>query len=182
MTKEAPKQGSNAKYAGSELEINTQKRTTENINPRIKARRDKFIEGIIMGLPQYRAAMHAGAPRASAAKQGSMLMMEPYVSDRIKKIREAMDEEDLLTKKELLLNVKSIAFNEEEQSRTRVSAHSLLTDIMGWKRSKVEVTGANGGPLEFSEVQIDPTKLSDKALEELLNAAAEAKHSDSTGD
>src|SRR5690625_3177859 len=140
MSEDAPKVGKNAKYENSEMNIITQKRTTESINPRIKARRDKFIEGILLGLPMYKAAMHAGVPRASAPKQASMLMSEPYVRDRIKLLREAMDEEDLLTKKELLLNVKSIAFNEDEQSRTRVSAHSLLTDIMGWKKSRIELT------------------------------------------
>lgn len=180
MSDDAPKVGKNAKYEHSEMNIITQKRTTENINPRIKARRDKFIEGILLGLPQYKAAMHAGVPRASAAKQGTMLMSEPYVRDRIKLIREAMDEEDLLTKKELLLNVKSIAFNEDEQSRTRVAAHSLLTDIMGWKKSRLEVTGKDGGPIQHT--QLDPTKLSDATLEELLDAATEAQSSDAAGD
>ena len=144
-------------------------RTTEDINPNIKARRDKFIRGRLMGMTKKAAAVYAGVPVRSASKAGAELAAEPYVIEQFARLREDMEDDQLLTRKELLLNVKTIAFDEEGMASPRVSASSLLTDIMGWKKSKVELTGADGGPIQ--SVQLDPTKLSDEAIEQILNAA-----------
>lgn len=153
-------------------------RTNENINPEIVETRDKFVRGRLMGMTKKAAAVYAGCPVRSAAKRGTELSNEPYVIDQFKKLREAMEEEELLSRKELILNVKSIAFDETGIAGPRVSASSLLSDVMGWKKSKVELTGPNGGPLQT--VQLDPTKLSTEALEQIL-AAATAQPEDDVG-
>lgn len=150
-----------------------ERRTVESLAPHLIERREMFIDGMLQGLTQKGAAIYAGAPTRSAAKVGAELMKEAYVIQRFAQLREAMLEEQLITKKELLLNVKSIAIDQTQQGSARVSASGLLTEIMGWKVNKMQITGAGGGPIQT--VQLDPTKLSTEALNEILNAATAQK-------
>jgi phage terminase small subunit len=103
------------------------------MSPDMLERRDRFVDGLILGMSKYQAAIYAGAPPRSAHKEGSNLYCEPYVQERFRTLREAIEEENLITRKELLLNVKSIAFDDREQGGARVGASSLLAKVMGYE-------------------------------------------------
>ena len=173
---ENPKSGPYAAFPGGDVD-RARNRDPANLTEEERAIRERFIEGLLMGIGAwYKAAMYAGISRvATAKKTASMWMQEPYVRERLAELREAMDEAKLITKKELLLNVKSIAFDQDEAGKTRIAGSNLIADLMGWKVNKVQVTGANGGPIQHEQVQLDPSKLSQEALQELLNAADAAK-------
>lgn len=128
-----PKSGPNAKRADSNNQKRLARRTKENLTPEMLERRDKFVDALIMGMPKYQAAIYVGVPPRSANKEGSNLWCEPYVQERFKELREAIDEANLLTRKELILNVKSIAFDDREQGGARVGASGLLAKIMGYE-------------------------------------------------
>lgn len=142
----APKSGPNAKNPNSANQKRLARRTKENMTPEMLERRDRFVDGLLMGMSKYQAAIYAGVPPRSARKEGCNLYCEPYVQERFKELREAIEEEKLLTRKELILNVKSIAFDDREQGGARVGASSLLAKIMGYEaptkiRAEVEHKG-----------------------------------------
>ena len=56
-----------------------------------------------------------------------------------------------------------------EEPRQRLAAAQAAAPYVHAKLSSVELTGKDGGPLETKST-IDPTKLSDAALKEILNA------------
>ena len=129
----APKSGPNAKRANSANQQRLARRTKENMSPEMLERRDRFVDALILGMSKYQAAIYAGVPPRSAHKEGCNLFCEPYVQERFKELREAIDEANLLTRKELILNVKSIAFDDREQGGARVGASSLLAKVMGYE-------------------------------------------------
>jgi hypothetical protein len=96
-------------------------------------RRDKFVEGLLLGMPRIDAAIYAGHTKAQAVKQGTLMFYEPYVQARFHALREAMEEENLITRKELILNLKSIAIDDMEDSRNRISSSALIAKIMGYE-------------------------------------------------
>lgn len=128
-----PVSGPNAKDPNSANQKRLARRTKENMTPEMLARRDRFVDGLLMGMSKYQAAIYAGVPPRSASKEGSSLYCEPYVQEQFRALREAIEEEKLLTRKELILNVKSIAFDDREQGGARVGASSLLAKIMGYE-------------------------------------------------
>jgi hypothetical protein len=113
-------------------------RTKDNITDAMKVRRDHYVEGLLLGLTKRAAAEYAGVPARTSSKEGTQLYSEPYVQERLRELREAMEEEQLLSRKELLLNVKSIAFNEDEQGSTRVSASTMLMKLLGYEKVAVK--------------------------------------------
>ena len=141
-----PKSGPNAKRADSANQKRLARRTKENMTPGMLGRRDLFVDALLRGMSKYHAAIYAGVPSRSAKKEGCNLYCEPYVLEHFQKLREALEEENLITRKELILNVKSIAFDDREQGGARVGASSLLAKVMGYVaptkiQAEVEHTG-----------------------------------------
>lgn len=132
-----PKSGPNAKSPDSKNQQRLALRTKDKMTPAMIAKRDLYIEGLLLGLPKYQAAIYSGTPARSAHKEGSNMFCEPYVQERFRELRQAMEEDQLLDRKELILNVKSIAFDSNEQSGPRVSACSLLTKLFDWEPKPV---------------------------------------------
>jgi hypothetical protein len=95
--------------------------------------RNKFVEGLLLGMTRMNAAMYAGASRSQANKYGTMLFYEPYVVQRFNELREVMEEENIITRKELILNLKSIAVDDMEESRNRIGASALIAKVMGYE-------------------------------------------------
>jgi len=108
-------------------------------------RRDLYIDGLMRGFTKYQAALYAGVPARSARKEGSNLYCEPYVQERFWALREAVEEGQLITRKELILNAKSIAFDDRAQDGARVGASVFLAKVMGYEApTKVDATVKGG--------------------------------------
>ena len=88
----APKSGPNAKSANSANQKRLARRTKENMSPEMLERRDRYVDALIMGMSKYQAAIYAGVPPRSANKEGSNLFCEPYVQERFRTLREAIEE------------------------------------------------------------------------------------------
>lgn len=95
--------------------------------------RDKFVDGLLMGMTRMDAAMYAGYNRTQARRVGSRIFYEPYVQERFSALREKMEEANLVTRKELILNLKTIAIDDAEASRDRISASALIAKVMGYE-------------------------------------------------
>lgn len=128
-----PVSGPNAKDPNSANQKRLANRTKENMAPQMLERRHLFVEAILRGATRKSAALYAGVPTRSAAKEGSNLYNEPYVQELLTELREAMEEEQLLTRKELILEAKSIFMDEGQQGGARVGAGSLLAKVMGYE-------------------------------------------------
>lgn len=132
----APKSGPGAKNPNSKTQRKIRNRTRENISPAMMKRRDAFVDGLLRGLPKYQAAMFAGVPLASAHKEGCTMWSEPYVQERFQQLREKLEEEQLITRKEAILGLKSEALYDGPGSMhgARVSAWGQLARVMGYEK------------------------------------------------
>lgn len=138
----------------------------EGASPQARAQMDRFVEGLLMGLGSTQAAVFAGVAAKSAARQGSKWRCDPYVRARFTKLREKLSRDEICSFAELALNVKSMAFDEEQIVTTsrdrygkhvaiqestckadRIRASKLLAQMMGHiAETKVAAT-VNGGVL-----------------------------------
>lgn len=145
--KPQPKSGSRAKDPNSGNQRRLAKRTAENMAPSMFERRDKFIDALLRGETKYKAALAAGCQVRSAHKEASHMWNEPYVQERFMALREAIEENKLVTRKELILNAKSIAFDDEEQGSARVNASTHIAKMLGYDapiKLESEVTHKGG--------------------------------------
>jgi hypothetical protein len=121
------------------------RRTRDGLRSGMKERRDKYIDGLLQGMTKYNAAIYAGVPKASAAKVACELWYEPYVRETFATLREKMDEEQLLSRKEWILNMKSLAFTDYIGPMTRVAAGVALAKVMGYEAPAKTETEFKGG-------------------------------------
>lgn len=124
------------------------KRTEQKMTPEMKEKRDKYVFAIVMGYPKRQAAMMAGFSERSATKQGSQLFFEPYVQAQIKKLRDKIEEENLVSRKEVIAGLLSEARNDGPDSKqsARVQAWTQVAKIMGYEKPvQVEATVQHKG-------------------------------------
>lgn len=157
-----PRSGPHAKSPDSKTGRKVAKRTGETFNAEERARRDRFVEGLLLGKGKREAAIYAGFSEKQAYQRGSELCREPYVEKQFRELRERLTDEQLLTRAEQVLDVKSIAFADKISPFARIEAHRLLAKIMGHEApQKVQV--------ESSGVMVMPVAAS---LEEAETLAA----------
>jgi hypothetical protein len=117
-------------------------------SPEVRAKMDRFVEGLLMGLGSTQAAVYAGLSSRSAARQGAKWRCDPYVRERFTKLREKLTKDEICSFAELALNVKSIAFDEYTTAKqVRVIASALLARIMGHEAPAKFAGTVNGGCL-----------------------------------
>jgi phage terminase small subunit len=126
-------------------------RTSETLNPEELVVRDRFVDALLQGCTKREAAIRAGFCEANgfseqmANKRGWEMYREAYVQDQLRQLREALEEDKLLSRKELLLNLKEIAFDGRVMGVTRVMASQGLAKICGYDApTKVEATVQSG--------------------------------------
>lgn len=120
--------------SGTQRRIAT--RTKDTLSPKMLDRRNRFIQGLLQGMSKKAAAEFSGVKPCTSHREGCEMFNEPYVQEEFRRLREAMSEEELLTRKELLLNVKGIAFDDYEKGSSRVAASTMLAKFMGWEKSE----------------------------------------------
>lgn len=133
LVKEVPQRRPNTYDPNSKTQKKLRRRDKAGMRSGMQERRDRYILGLLQGFTRTEAAVYAGVPKRSAPRVGTELFHEPYVQQRLVELREAMDEEQLITRKELLLNVKSIAFDTKNRALARVAASNLIAEIMDFK-------------------------------------------------
>lgn len=119
-------------------------RTEDSITPSMMARRDRYVDGLLAGMNKTDAALYAGFAPSVARREGSTLFREPYVMQRFTELREKLTNDQLLTRAELIINVKSIAFNDRVNALSRIAASQLLAKVMGYEapaKQQVEFLG-----------------------------------------
>jgi hypothetical protein len=153
---EAPQKRSNRYDPKSKTQKKLARRDKAGMRAGMRERRDLFVDGLLLGLSRKEAASYAGVPIRSCARVGTELWHEPYVQQRFVELREKMDEEQLLSRKELILNVKELAFSPSHRALARVAASNLLAEIMDFKSPvKLESRFVGGVMVVHSAGSID---------------------------
>lgn len=124
-------------------------RTADGMIPgKMKERRDRFVTFLVMGNSRRDAAILAGVPPRSANKTACQLMAEPYVQEQYRKLRDAVSEEQLVCRKDILIGLLSEARSTDDPTSTqaaRVQAWMNVARIMGYEKPvKVDVNVQGG--------------------------------------
>jgi hypothetical protein len=141
-------------------------RSKGGVAPHVRAQMDRFVEGLLMGLGSTQAAVFAGVSSRSAMRTGYKYKTDAYVRARFAELREKMSRDEICSFAELALNVKSMAFDEQEIVSTtrgrygkqieirastskadRIRASALLANLMGHNAPTKVATTVNGGVL-----------------------------------
>ena len=112
--------------------------TAQNRDPALltveqQQKRDRFVDGLLLGMTRYDAAIYSGSSKRSAHQDAMMMYYEPYTQERFRTLRETIDEEKLITRKELILNLKTLIIDERQDARARIAAGALVAKIMGYE-------------------------------------------------
>lgn len=109
-----------------------------------RARRDRFALALAQGYGRTQAAILAGVSARTASKQGSDLWADPYVQEQFARLRKEIDEEQLVTRVDIMLGLLAEARDTDCPNGTqaaRVSAWNALARIAGHERpQKMEIT------------------------------------------
>ncbi|UZT28670.1 terminase small subunit [Vibrio phage 033B] len=118
-----------------------------------KFKRMLFARSYIMCFNKTQAAREAGFGAPDV--KGSKLSREPYTAALIRKLMDEIEEEKIVTNKEVLFGLKKEAMNEEDGSQMgRISAWSHLSKIKGMQQPDTQVNvNAGGGVMVVGEVQ-----------------------------
>lgn len=145
-----PMSGPGAKDPNSKTQRKIQKRTREymeSMRPEMLERRDRFVTALVQGYPKYQAALMAGVPPRSAHKEASTMWSEPYVQEQFRKLRDQIEEEQIVCRKDIIIGLLQEARNDGPGGvhMARVAAYTQLAKIMGYEAPQKTEVAINGG-------------------------------------
>lgn len=121
----------------------------------LTARQESFVREYLVDKNQTAAAMRAGYAPKGAKFQGCQLMAKPLIRAAVEKALAEQAARTLMTADQVLLDIQRIGDKAETdreytaalRSRELIGRHfRMFTD-------KVELTGKNDGPVEFTELR-----------------------------
>lgn len=122
-------------------------------NPKHEAFCQAYIKHHNNATEAYKQAGYS-AEGDSIKANASRLLTNVNVKERIEELRKETEEEDLVTRKEVIEALKRIGKTAEAGDQLAV-ARSCWQDLgkaIGTFTDKKEVTGANGGPIEQKQI------------------------------
>lgn len=109
------------------------RRTEENLTPRMKDRRDRFIAEYLFDFNGPLAIIRAGGATSTAPKIASQYLHEPYVAKKIRACIEALEEAEIINRKRVLAGLVREAHYQGigASHSARVAAYAKLAQILG---------------------------------------------------
>lgn len=119
------------------------RRTLENLSPKMKEKRDRFITEYVKDFNGPMAYVRAGGPYTSATKMSGEYLREPYVASRIWEVIDAMEEADLITRKHVIaMFIREANYQGMGASHgARVAAIGHLAKVLGMEQTNVNLKG-----------------------------------------
>lgn len=113
-------------------------RTKATLNDSAKRRRERFIDRYLVHFVGKRAALEIGIKECSASKTASQFLREPYVLAYYKKRVEALSEDELVSRKDVLMGLLKEANFEGQghQHAARVAAWAKLGRYKGMEKGE----------------------------------------------
>ena len=125
-----------------------------------------FVDEYLIDGVGARAARDAGYAAKSAAVTAFKLVRKPHIKAAIRKALLAQQKRTLITADKVLLDIDRIAAKAEGKGEFNAALYGKIALAKHYKllTDKHEVTGKNGGPMEFTEVRrtiVDPKAADD---------------------
>lgn len=122
------------------------KGTKENLSLKKRVFIDKFISEYIRDFSVSNAWLRAGGKVSGTTDAAYATIRTPYAQQRLQVLIDLMDEEQLVTDKEIVIGIKKEAnsFGEGTSQTGRVAAWKLLAQLKGKLIKKTEVTAGAG--------------------------------------
>ena len=128
---------------------------TEKLNHR----QSKFVDAYLLDPCATRAAKEAGYSAKSAYSIGSGLLKNPLVVEAIRRVRAESNEQSGLDRDYVIRNLQKVVkkYDRLKQGSVVVRALELLGKLEGMfdERVRTEITGKDGGPIEYSDYTDD---------------------------
>ena len=137
---EKPTSGRNSKDENSGSSQKIAKRTEDKMTPKMKLRRDRFVQEYIVDFNGTLAALRIGIPAASASKQASELLREPYVQKKLQEYILLVEEDVLVDRKRVLAGLVKEAnwYGMDSSHSARVQAYGKLAKILGMEIENIK--------------------------------------------
>jgi phage terminase small subunit len=124
-------------------------------------REERFIAEYLVDGNGTRAAVAAGYSEGNAKSQAYELLKRPHVLAEIKRRQRAIAKKLELSAEKVLTDIARVATKAERAKKygDALKGHEMLGKHLRLFADKVEHSGPNGGPMEFSEVRrtiVDP--------------------------
>lgn len=118
-------------------------RTEQNLTPKMKEIRDRFIAEFLRDFNGPNAYIRAGGPATTAVKMANTFLHEPYVAKRIWEVVELLEEEQIISRKRILAGLVREAnyMGIGASHGARVAAYGKLANILGMEQTNVNVKG-----------------------------------------
>ena len=119
-----------------------------NLTPK----QQRFVEEYLIDLNATQAAIRAGYSEKTAKEIGAENLTKPNIAQAIKEAQAKLSNKAQLTVEMVVNGLLREAqdYAEGSTQSARVSAWAHLGKHLGMFKDKVEMTGANGGPIDLS--------------------------------
>jgi phage terminase small subunit len=135
---------------------------------KLTPRQAKFVRGYATGKSATQAAKDAGYAETYANRFAAKLVVNPLVISALDAFNDKLTVSSIADAKERREFWTETIRNQTESMRDRLRASELLGKSQGDFIERRELSGPNGGPIEFLEV--DPAKLSNEELDQYITA------------
>lgn len=142
----------------------------------LTAKQQRFVEEYLVDLNATQAAIRAGYSEKTARSQGQRLLTKVDIQKALARRQETYAKRVEWTVEEILADLRAIATDPAQRPSDRLKAYELGGKHLGMFTDKLEVAGANGGPIQVQQ-QVDLSMLSDQevdTLEHILSRVADA--------
>jgi phage terminase small subunit len=127
----------------------------------LTAKQERFVAEYLVDGNASRASIAAGYSKRTAARIGSELLTKPVIKAAIAKALKAQETRTLITADANLRAIERLALKAEAAGdwAPAIRARELIGKHYRSFADKVELTGANDGPMQFAEIRrtvVDP--------------------------
>lgn len=121
-------------------------KTKETLHPAVMAKYDRFLAEYMHDFNAQKAWVRSGGTENSPSRPYEILRTG-YAQAKLRKLLDELDEESLVSNKDIIMGIKSEACNFAENSSpsARVNAWKLLAQLRGMLVKKVENTVQHSG-------------------------------------
>jgi hypothetical protein len=118
-------------------------RTQENLTPKMKMIRDRYIAEYLVDFNGPKAYIRAGGPATTAAKMSSQFNHEPYVLKKIQECIDSLEEAEIINRKRVLAGlVREANYSGIGASHgARVAAYGTLSKILNMQQTNINLKG-----------------------------------------
>lgn len=122
---------------------------------KITTKQELFVKEYLVDFNATAAALRAGYSEKTAGVIGYENLKKPQIAKLIEEAAKERVEKAEIDADFILMGIKEIAADPDEQSKDRLKAFELLGKYLKLFTDKTELSGTGGGPVTFQFVEPD---------------------------